>query len=70
MARAQDRNLKAGIDTEAIDTDTEEECCLLASSPWLVHLAFLRHTEPQARDGTIQSDLGLPTSIINQENVP
>ena len=43
----------------------ERRCSLACSACSL--MCFLEH---QLRDSTIQTELGLPTSVINQENVP
>ena len=45
------------------------EQCIMTCSSWLDQFAFL-HTPRCPRDGTIQSELGPPTLIFNQENAP
>lgn len=45
-----------------------EEHCSLASSPRQSHPAPLHPSEPPAEEWQRHSELGLPTSIIRQEN--
>ena len=62
-AEIQGRKLEGGAEAEIM-----AQCCL----PMYYHslYAFLQHTEPPDWCGTSQSELGLPTPVINQENVP
>lgn len=45
-----------------------EEGDLLVCSPWFAQFVLLQDHQP--RGGTARSDLGPPTSLINQENGP
>lgn len=56
----QGRTIEAGSETEAM-----EDHCLLSCSLRLAQPAFLEHPGPPDH-----SDLGSPTSIINQEDTP
>ena len=60
------REASAGTQGRNLDAETEAEakggCCLQACSPWVA-------TTYLPKDGTTPSGPGLPTSIINQENI-
>lgn len=60
------KEASAGTQGRNLDAETEAEakggCCLQACSPWVA-------TTYLPKDGTTPSGPGLPTSIINQENI-
>lgn len=44
------------------------ECCFLSPSLWLAQFASLYNPEPPAQGCSHPQRLGLPTSVVNQEN--
>lgn len=61
--RTQHRNLKGGIEAEAM-----ENCCLLPCSSWLCLLMYLRTTCPSVTPAL--SGHGPSSLTFNRENAP